>query len=147
MYLLRYICSLCFNEEPTLQSQSKNNLWSWLKFPMLEQLRHIRGIWSSGAVLESFEIDLILTGSIVSSNQTKYNHIIYVNDGNNTLIQKFLDIRHSNTKRNKDKVWGKKKSDTSQNWPLVKNPQFLSNPLETKAKLLPHELIILTKFH
>merc|ERR1712020_299721 len=42
---------------------------------------------------------------------------------------------------------GGKKQDTSQNWPLVKNPQFLSYPHETWSKLLPHEVIILTKFH
>jgi len=32
-------------------------------------------------------------------------------------------------------------------WALVKNLQFLSNPRETWWKWLPHELIILTKFH
>ena len=31
--------------------------------------------------------------------------------------------------------------------PLVKNPHFLSNLHETWSKYLPHEIIILTKFH
>ena len=32
-------------------------------------------------------------------------------------------------------------------WPLIKNPQFLSYPHETWWKWLPHEVIIFTKFH
>ena len=40
-----------------------------------------------------------------------------------------------------------KKPDTFKNWPLMKNPQFLSYPHETWWKWLPHEAIILTKFH
>ena len=42
---------------------------------------------------------------------------------------------------------GAKKSDTSQNWPLVKNSQFLYNLHENWSKLLSQELIILTKFY
>ena len=41
----------------------------------------------------------------------------------------------------------KKNPDTLKNWPLVKNPQFLSNPHETWSKWLTHEVIIFTKFH
>ena len=40
-----------------------------------------------------------------------------------------------------------KKLDWLKIWPLVKNPQFLSNEAEILAILLTHELIILTKFH
>ena len=40
-----------------------------------------------------------------------------------------------------------KKRETSKSWPLIKNPQFLSNPYETWWKWLPHEAIIFTKFH
>ena len=43
------------------------------------------------------------------------------------------------------KVWAKK-LDTLKNWPLTKNPQFLSNFYENLSKWLPLELIILTKF-
>ena len=32
-------------------------------------------------------------------------------------------------------------------WPLVKNPQFLSNQADIQASLSTHELIISTKFH
>ena len=39
------------------------------------------------------------------------------------------------------------KQDTFKNWPLIKNPQFLSNHHETRGKWLPHEVIIFTKFH
>ena len=35
-----------------------------------------------------------------------------------------------------------KNRHTYKSWPLVKNPQFLSNPYETS-----HEAIIFTKFH
>ena len=38
-----------------------------------------------------------------------------------------------------------KKPDTFKNWPMIKNPQFSSH--ETWWKLLPHEVIIFTKFH
>ena len=41
----------------------------------------------------------------------------------------------------------KKNPDTLKNWPLVKNPQFVSNPHETSSKWLTHEVIIFTKFH
>ena len=44
------------------------------------------------------------------------------------------------------KVW-EKKQDTFKKWPLVKNPQFLSNLYETLWKELPLEVIILRKFH
>ena len=40
-----------------------------------------------------------------------------------------------------------KKLDWLKNWPLVKNPQFLSNQADIQATLPTHELIILTKFH
>ena len=40
-----------------------------------------------------------------------------------------------------------KKQDTFKNWPLIKNPQFLSNLHETWWKWLSHEAIIFTKFH
>ena len=40
-----------------------------------------------------------------------------------------------------------KKQDTFKNWPLIKNPQFLSNPYETWWKWLTHEVINFTKFH
>ena len=33
------------------------------------------------------------------------------------------------------------------NWPLIKNSKFFSNPHETLGKLLPHKVIIFTKFH
>ena len=39
-----------------------------------------------------------------------------------------------------------KKPDTSKSWPLIKNPQFLSNPYENWWKWLPHEVIIFTNF-
>ena len=41
----------------------------------------------------------------------------------------------------------KKKRDTFKNWPLMKNPHFLSYPHETLWKWSPHELIIFTNFH
>ena len=40
-----------------------------------------------------------------------------------------------------------KKIDWLRNWPLVKNPQFLSNQAEIHATSPTHELVILTKFH
>ena len=40
----------------------------------------------------------------------------------------------------------KKNPHTFKNWPLMKNPQILSNPHENLGKLLPHEEIIFTKF-
>ena len=41
----------------------------------------------------------------------------------------------------------KKKQHTFKNWPIIKNPQFLSYPHEIWWKWLPHEVIIFTKFH
>ena len=41
----------------------------------------------------------------------------------------------------------KKNPDSLKNWPLVKNPQFLSNPHETLSKWSTHEVNIFTKFH
>ena len=40
-----------------------------------------------------------------------------------------------------------KKWDTLKNWPLIKSPQFFSYPHETWWKLIPHKVIIFTKFH
>ena len=40
-----------------------------------------------------------------------------------------------------------KKRDMFKNWPLIENPQDLSNPHETLSKCLSHEVIIFTKFH
>ena len=40
-----------------------------------------------------------------------------------------------------------KNLDWLKNWPLVKNPQFLSNQADIQATVSTHELIILTKFH
>ena len=40
-----------------------------------------------------------------------------------------------------------KKRDMFKNWPLIENPQDLSNPHETLSKCLLHEVIIFTKFH
>ena len=45
------------------------------------------------------------------------------------------------------KVWVKKNPHMFKNWPLKKNPQFLSNPRETCKKWLPHEVIIFPKFY
>ena len=47
---------------------------------------------------------------------------------------------------NINKVWVKN-PHTFKNWPLIKHPQFLSNSHETLRELLPHEVIIFTKFH
>ena len=41
----------------------------------------------------------------------------------------------------------KEKIDWLKIWPLVKNPQFLSNEAEILAILPTHEVIILIKFH
>ena len=41
----------------------------------------------------------------------------------------------------------RKKSTQKNQMLLMKNPQFLSNFYETYTKLLPHEVIIFTKFH
>jgi len=40
-----------------------------------------------------------------------------------------------------------KKIDCLKNWPLIKNPLFLSNQADIQATLPTHELILLTKFH
>ena len=40
-----------------------------------------------------------------------------------------------------------KKRDTFKYCPIIKNPQFLSYPHETRRKWLPHKVIIFTKFH
>ena len=43
-----------------------------------------------------------------------------------------------------NKDWNKKRP-RFKSWPIVKSPQFLSNPHETWWKWLPHEVIIFTK--